>query len=127
MILLTLTLVLAYALSITALLALQNRSPRSTFAWVLFFVLFPPGALLVYVMFGRGRHAFSREQTTAKLLEGSTLADRAARVVAAQPAAIANPLRLRASDGGRLSIGREVSTCSKFEKNVLTTSRQSET
>jgi cardiolipin synthase len=40
-------------------------------------------------MFGRGRHAFSREQTVAKLLETSTLADRAAQVVAAQPGAIA--------------------------------------
>jgi len=84
-----LTLFLAYALSITTLLALQNRSPQSTFAWVLFFVLFPPVALLVYIMFGRGRHAFSREQTTAKLLEHSTLADREAQILAAQPGTIA--------------------------------------
>src|SRR5262245_34675994 len=82
-------LTLAYALSVTAVLALQNRSPQSTFAWVLLFLLFPPGALAVYIMFGRGRHVFSRELSTAKLLETSTLADRAARVVAGQPAAIA--------------------------------------
>ena len=87
--LLALTLTCAYVLSVTAFLALQNRSPQSTFAWVLLFVLFPPGALLTYIMFGRGRHAFSREATTAKLLERSTLADRATRVVAAQPGAIA--------------------------------------
>jgi cardiolipin synthase len=84
------TVTIAYALSVTMFLALQNRSPQSTFAWTLLFVLFPPAGLLTYVMFGRGRHAFSREQTVAKLLERSTLADRAARVVAAQPAAISS-------------------------------------
>jgi len=93
MILLILTLTVAYALSVTAFLSLQNRSPQSTFAWVLLFVLFPPAAFLTYIMFGRGRHAFSRELTTAKLLERSTLADRAAHVVAAQPGAIANLAR----------------------------------
>ena len=82
-------LIVAYALIVTAILALQNRSPQSTFAWVLFFLLFPPGALLIYIMFGRGRHVFSRELSTARLLETSTLSDRAARVVARQPAAIA--------------------------------------
>ena len=85
-----------YASSVTVFLALQNRSPQSTFAWVLLFVLFPPGALLTYVMFGRGRHAFSRELTMTKLLERSTLAERAARVVASQPDAIA---RLAATQG----------------------------
>lgn len=80
---------LTYAMSVTAILALQNRSPQSTFAWVLLFVLFPPGALLTYIMFGRGQYAFSRQRSTAKLLERSTLADRAARIVAAQPAGIA--------------------------------------
>jgi cardiolipin synthase A/B len=80
----------AYALSVTAFLALQNRSPQSTFAWVLLFVLFPPAAVLTYIMFGRGRHAFSRELTMTKLLERSTLADRAAQLVAAQPGVIAN-------------------------------------
>jgi cardiolipin synthase A/B len=82
------TLAFAYALSVTAFLALQNRSPQSTFAWVLLFVVFPPGALLIYRMFGRGQYIFSRHLTLAKLLEKSTLADRAARVVAAQPGAI---------------------------------------
>jgi hypothetical protein len=87
--LLVATLGFAYALSVTGFLALQNRSPQSTFAWVLLFVLFPPAAFLTYIMFGRGRHVFSRELTMTKLLERSTLADRAARVVAAQNGAIA--------------------------------------
>jgi cardiolipin synthase len=80
----------AYALCVTAFLALQNRSPQSTFAWVLLFVLLPPAAFLTYIMFGRGRHAFSRELTVTKLLERSTLATRAAQVVAAQPRAISD-------------------------------------
>jgi cardiolipin synthase len=84
-----LVLILTYVLGVTGFLALQNRSPQSTFAWVLLFVLAPPVAFVIYVMFGRGRHPFSREATVNKLFEQSTLADRAARVVAGQPAAIA--------------------------------------
>ncbi len=80
--------VAAYTALITALLALQNRSPQSTFAWVLLFLLCPPGGLATYVCFGRGRRPFSRHQEITKLLEHSALAGRAARVVAAQPAAI---------------------------------------
>jgi cardiolipin synthase A/B len=91
--LIVMSLAVAYAWSVTAVLALQNRSPQSTFAWVLLFVLFPPGALLTYVMFGRGQYAFSREKTVTKLLQHSALADRAARVVAAQPDAIAGLAR----------------------------------
>jgi cardiolipin synthase len=93
---------LAYALSVTVFLALQNRSPQSTFAWVLLFVLCPPGGLLTYIMFGRGRHAFSRELSTTKLLERSTLAGRAAQIVAAQPAAIAD-LAATQGEPGRLA------------------------
>jgi cardiolipin synthase len=81
---------MVYASAVTALLALQNRSPQSTFAWVLLFVLCPPGAWLTYMMFGRGQYAFSRAASLTRLLERSALADRAARIVAAQPAAIAD-------------------------------------
>ena len=90
LILLVATLGFAYVLSVTAFLALQNRSPQSTFAWVLLFVLLPPAALLTYIMFGRGRYVFSRELTLNKLLERSALAERAAQVVVAQPGAIAD-------------------------------------
>lgn len=83
------TIALLYVWGVTGTLALQNRSPQSTFAWVLLFVLCPPVALIVYTMFGRGQYAFSRHQTMARLLEQSTLADRAAALVAAQPGAIA--------------------------------------
>jgi len=81
-------LALLYAWGVTAALALQNRTPQSTFAWVLLFVLCPPAGLLVYTLFGRGQYAFSRARTVARLLDESTLARRAAALVAAQPAAI---------------------------------------
>jgi cardiolipin synthase len=75
----------AYAVSIAIFLILENRSPQSTFAWLFLLLIFPLGGLIIYVMFGRGRHAFSRERTLWKLLEGSTLADRTARLLAEQP------------------------------------------
>ena len=83
---LVLTLVVgAYALSVAAFLILENRSPQSTFAWLFLLLVFPLGGVVIYFMFGRGRHAFSRQHTLRKLLEGTTLAARSARVVAEQP------------------------------------------
>ena len=82
-------LIVGYALAVAAFLILENRSPQSTFAWLFLLLVFPLGGLLIYVMFGRHRHAFSRERTLTKLLEGTSLADRASRVVAEQPAKLA--------------------------------------
>ena len=75
-----------YALAVAAFLILENRSPQSTFAWLFLLLVFPLGGLLIYVMVGRNRHAFSRERSLGKLLAGTALADRAARVLAEQPA-----------------------------------------
>lgn len=61
MVLAVAALTLVYASGVTAFLALQNRSPQSTLAWVLLFVVFPPAVPLTYIMFGRRRHAFSRD------------------------------------------------------------------
>jgi cardiolipin synthase len=76
----------AYALSVAVFLVLENRSPQSTFAWLFLLIAFPLGGLLIYVMFGRGRHAFSRKRSLRKLLEGTTLARRASRLMSEQPA-----------------------------------------
>lgn len=75
----------AYALSISVFLILENRSPQSTFAWLFLLLVFPIGGLLIYAMFGRNRHVFSRERVLTKLFEGTKLADRAAQVMAEQP------------------------------------------
>ncbi len=75
-----------YALVVAVFLILENRTPQSTFAWLFLLIVFPIGGLVVYVMFGRNRHAFSRERSLAKLLESTALAERANAVLAEQPA-----------------------------------------
>jgi cardiolipin synthase len=92
----------AYALSVAVFLILENRSPQSTFAWLLLLVLFPLGGLAIYMMFGRPRHAFSRQRSLTTLMEGTSLADRSARVIAEQPAKLAALAEARA-DYGRLA------------------------
>jgi cardiolipin synthase A/B len=81
--------VAAYALSVATFLILENRSPQSTFAWLFLLLLLPLGGLVVYAFFGRSRHAFSRKGVLKRLLEGTTLAERAARTVAEQPHSLA--------------------------------------
>jgi cardiolipin synthase len=85
-----------YALSVAVFLILENRSPQSTFAWLFLLLLFPLGGLVIYAMFGRSRHAFSRERFLTNLLQGTRLADRAARVIVEQPS---NLERLAAAHG----------------------------
>lgn len=96
------TLAAAYALAVAIFLILENRSPQSTFAWLFLFIVFPVGGVIIYLLVGRNRHAFSRERRLTSLLEGTTLAERAAAVVAEQPAALA-ALRARQGDYSRLA------------------------
>jgi cardiolipin synthase len=92
----------AYTLSVAVFLILENRTPQSTFAWLFLLLLFPLGGLLIYVMVGRSRHAFSRERSLTKLFEGTALAERAAAAVADQPARLA-ALAARDPEHGRLA------------------------
>ncbi len=78
--------IFAYALSVAVFLILENRSPQSTFAWLFLLLIFPFGGLPIYFMFGRNRHAFSRERRLTKLMEGTSVAERSGRVMAEQPA-----------------------------------------
>ena len=64
------TLIGAYALSVAVFLIMENRSPQSTFAWLLLLLAFPLGGVVIYMMFGRNRHVFSRERRLTKLMEG---------------------------------------------------------
>jgi cardiolipin synthase A/B len=50
-----------YALVTGVYLILENRRPQSTLAWMLAFVLAPGLGVLVYILFGRNRKAFSRQ------------------------------------------------------------------
>jgi cardiolipin synthase len=88
-------LVSAYALAVAIFLVLENRSPQSTFAWLFLLLLFPLGGLALYWVFGRSRYAFTRQRSLRRLIEGTALAARSARVVAEQPAHLA---RLAAVD-----------------------------
>ena len=79
-----------YALSVAVFLILENRSPQSTFAWLFLLIVFPIGGLVVYKLFGRKWHVFSRERTLTKLLAGTALSERAAVILSAQPARLAD-------------------------------------
>ena len=83
------TAVAVYAFSVAVFLILENRSPQSTFAWLFLLLVFPLGGVALYFMFGRGRHAFSRAKTLRNLLQGSTLAERSAALLADQPSKLA--------------------------------------
>ena len=91
-----------YALAVAIFLIRENRTPQSTFAWLLLLLVFPFGGLVIYVMFGRDRHAFSRERSLTKLFEGTALADRAKSVVAEQPARLEGFARQH-PEGARLA------------------------
>ena len=56
----------AYALLTGFYIALENRRPQATLAWMLLFLLLPGAGLAVYLLFGRDRKAFSRERELAR-------------------------------------------------------------
>jgi cardiolipin synthase len=91
-----------YAIAVAVFLIRENRTPQSTFAWLLLLLVFPFGGLIIYVMFGRDRHAFSRERSLIKLFEGTALAERAKTVVAEQPARLEGFARQH-PEGARLA------------------------
>ena len=66
-------LLFAYALVVAIYIVLQNRSPQSTFAWMLLFFVLPGVGVLIYRFAGRGWRAFSRESRLARNVAGSTL------------------------------------------------------
>jgi cardiolipin synthase len=56
----------AYALVTGIYIVLENRRPQATFAWMLLFLVLPGIGLVVYVLFGRDRKAFSRQSKLAR-------------------------------------------------------------
>src|SRR5688500_8115033 len=83
-----LAVVAIYTISIAVYLVLENRTPQSTFAWLLLLVIFPIGGLIIYGMFGRSWRAFSRGKVLTKLLRGSEIAERSAKLIEQQHAKI---------------------------------------
>ena len=65
-----------YTLAAAIYIILENRSPQSTFAWLLLFILLPVVGIIVYRFVGRGWHAFSKEKAlTRQELGGELLHD----------------------------------------------------
>jgi cardiolipin synthase len=61
-----------YALLTGIFILLENRRPQATLAWMLLFVTLPGIGLVIYVLFGRDRKAFSRQRKLARQnLEGT--------------------------------------------------------
>jgi cardiolipin synthase A/B len=52
-----------YALGTAIFLISENRRPQATLAWMLVFVFAPGIGLLVYILFGRDRKAFSKQSS----------------------------------------------------------------
>ena len=73
-----------YTFSIGIFIVLENRTPQSTFAWLLLLLIFPIGGLVIYVLFGRSWRAFSRGRSLTKLMKGSRLAERSAKLIEEQ-------------------------------------------
>src|SRR5215218_10969963 len=67
------TVLLLYAVVVAIYIILENRTPQSTFAWLLLFLAFPIGGLVIYRFAGRGWRAFSKEQELARQELGSDL------------------------------------------------------
>jgi cardiolipin synthase len=55
-----------YALVTGAFIVRENRRPQATLAWMMLFVMLPGVGLVIYVLFGRDRKAFSRERALAR-------------------------------------------------------------
>lgn len=55
----------AYVVACAIFLIMDNRSPKSTLAWLLALVMFPVVGVLVYIFLGRSWKAFSQEKDMA--------------------------------------------------------------
>ena len=55
-----------YIVIVMGYILLENRSPQSTFAWLLLFMLLPIVGLIIYYFFGRSWKTFAKENELAK-------------------------------------------------------------
>jgi cardiolipin synthase A/B len=79
---------LFYAIGAAVFLLLDNRSPQSTFAWLLWFYVLPIGGVLIYIFFGRNWRAFSQERRLMRQELGGPLLGRLRTVVTSQRDAV---------------------------------------
>jgi len=62
-----------YIIAVAIFIISENRTPQSTFAWLLVLVALPLIGLIIYIFLGRGSHAFSNETELAHQEMGSDL------------------------------------------------------
>jgi cardiolipin synthase len=62
-----------YTIAVAVFIVSENRTPQSTFAWLLLLVALPIVGLGIYIFLGRGKHAFSKETDLAGQEMGSDL------------------------------------------------------
>ena len=62
-----------YTIAVVIFIISENRTPQSTFAWLLLLIALPVVGLLVYIFLGRGSHAFSKETHLARQEMGSDM------------------------------------------------------
>ncbi|NJN80304.1 MAG: hypothetical protein HC797_07440 [Anaerolineales bacterium] len=62
-----------YVVSVAVFLIMDNRSPKATIAWLFVLTLFPVLGLFIYLFFGRGWKAFSKEYELAQQELGGDL------------------------------------------------------
>jgi cardiolipin synthase len=65
--------VAVYIVIATIFIIMENRTPQSTFAWLFLFLTLPLVGVIIYIFFGRGRHAFSQETHLARQEMGSEI------------------------------------------------------
>ncbi len=75
-----------YALGAIVLVVPDNRSPQSTFAWILWFLLLPVGGLAAYILFGRSYAAFRNPRGFLRQDLGEPLLERLAPLLERQRA-----------------------------------------
>ena len=78
-----------YVIAVAIFIVLENRSPQSTFAWLLLLILLPFVGLIIYLFFGRSWHAFSRESKLARQAVDGGLLDSLAPLLRRQEGIVA--------------------------------------
>ena len=62
-----------YIIGVAIFIISENRTPQSTFAWLLALIALPIVGLIIYIFFGRGSHAFSKEGKLARQEMGDNI------------------------------------------------------
>jgi len=73
-----------YVIGVAIYIISENRTPQSTFAWLLVLIAFPLVGLILYYFFGRGSHAFSKETELARQEMGQDFQRDAGELLARQ-------------------------------------------